>query len=194
MQRITAIIVDDHRVVCEGLAKVLEADGRIEILGLAGSLAEAEVYSRRYQPDAILLDLKLPDSLGYSGIDVIKKLYPEAKVLALTGYGDMAQSAAKKHGADAFLTKELASEVVADTLCSLFPQLMDAEVGPLPLTRREYEVARLVADGMSNEEVAAALSLSVNTVKTHLSAVLTKLRLRDRVALALHWHRKSEGS
>jgi DNA-binding NarL/FixJ family response regulator len=194
MQRITAIIVDDHRVVCEGLAKVLEADGRFEILGLAGSLAEAEVYSRRFQPDAILLDLKLPDSLGYSGIGVVKRLFPEAKILALTGYGDMAQSPAKKHGADAFLTKELASEVVADTLCGLFPELGDGEVESLPLTRREYEVARLVADGMSNEEVAAALSLSVNTVKTHLSAVMTKLGLRDRVALALHWHRKSEGS
>jgi DNA-binding NarL/FixJ family response regulator len=192
MQRITAIIVDDHRVVCEGLAKVLEADGRFEILGLAGSLSEAEVYSRRHQPDAILLDLKLPDSLGYSGIGVIKRLFPEAKVLALTGYGDMAQTAAKRHGADAFLTKELASEVVADTLYNLFPHPAEEEDESQPLTRREYEVARLVADGMSNEEVAAALSLSVNTVKTHLSAVLTKLKLRDRVALALHWHRKTD--
>lgn len=192
MQRISALIIDDHRVVSEGIAKVLEADGRFEVLGLAASLAEAQVLARHIQPDAVLVDLRLPDSLGYNAIDTARSLFPDAKVLAITGYGDLARAAAKRHGADAFLTKELASDKIADTLASLFPADRPDESSHNVLTRRESEVARLVAAGLSNEEVAESLSVSINTVKTHLSAVLSKLQLRDRVALALHIHRKND--
>lgn len=193
MQRITALIIDDHRIVSEGMSKLLEADGRFRVVGLAASLAEAEVLSRHVQPDAVLVDLRLPDSMGYNAIDSAREIFPNARILAITGYGDLARAAAKRHGADAFLTKELASEKIADTLAGLFPEHpRDAHVGLGSLTRRESEVARLVASGLSNEEVADALSVSINTVKTHLSAVLSKLQLRDRVALALHFHRKEE--
>ncbi|HRK20385.1 MAG TPA: response regulator transcription factor [Fimbriimonadaceae bacterium] len=192
MQKITALIIDDHRVVSEGLAKILESDGRFQILGLAASLAEAQVLSKHHQPDAVLVDLRLPDSLGYSAIDTARELFPEAKILAITGYGDLARVAAKRHGADAFLTKELASDKVAETLAGLFPGSRKDDSGAVILTRREAEVARLVASGLSNEEVADALSVSINTVKTHLSAVLSKMQLRDRVALALHFHRKND--
>ena len=194
MRRITAIIIDDHRVVSEGLAKVLESDGRVEVVGLAASLSEAEVLSRHIQPDAVLLDLKLPDATGYNGIDAAKGFFPVAKIVAITGFGDMAKSAAKRHGADAFLTKELASDIVAETICSFFGEPMEEASDVVHLTRRESDVARLVADGFSNEEVATALNLSVNTVKSHLSSVLTKMKLRDRVALALSWHRRDSGA
>lgn len=192
MQKITALIIDDHRVVSEGLAKILEADGRFEILGLAASLSEAHVLSKHHQPDAVLVDLRLPDALGYSAIDTAREYFPEAKILAITGYGDLARAAAKRHGADAFLTKELASDKVAETLAGLFPNARKEDADAVVLTRREAEVARLVASGLSNEEVADALSVSINTVKTHLSAVLSKMQLRDRVALALHFHRKND--
>lgn len=192
MKKISALIIDDHRIVSEGIAKVLEADGRFSIVGLAASLAEAQVLAKRVQPDAVLVDLRLPDALGYNAIDTARGLFPEAKILAITGYGDLARAAAKRHGADAFLTKELASDRIADTLSSLFPEGRPVEETSSKLTRRESEVARLVAAGMSNEEVAESLSVSINTVKTHLSAVLSKLQLRDRVALALFFHRKTD--
>jgi DNA-binding NarL/FixJ family response regulator len=145
-------------------------------------------------PDVVVLDLRLPDSDGYSAIHGIKQLCPDAKIVAITGYGKTARVAALRSGADAFLTKELASDIITQTICGLFPAYRSRR-DDMALSQREQDVARLVASGLTNSEVAKALCVSKNTVKTHLGNVLRKMGCRDRVSLALQWRQaKSDAS
>lgn len=188
MRRITALLVDDHEIVLEGIERILMLDGRVEVVGRARSLSEAQVFLEDIAPDVVVLDLRLPDIDGFGGITRVKTLCPRAKVVAMTGYGRTAKAGALRNGADAFLTKELASDSITQTIVELFPLIGGGkrEDGKA-LSQREIDVARLVAAGMSNNEVARALCVSKNTVKTHLANVLRKLKCRDRVSLALYW-------
>lgn len=188
MRRITALLVDDHEIVLEGIERILTLDGRVEVVGRARSLSEAQVFLEDIAPDVVVLDLRLPDIDGFGGITRVKALCPMAKVVAMTGYGRTAKAGALKNGADAFLTKELASDSITQTIVELFPMTGGAKrEDSKALSQREIDVARLVAAGMSNNEVARALCVSKNTVKTHLANVLRKLKCRDRVSLALYW-------
>jgi NarL family two-component system response regulator LiaR len=187
MRRITALLVDDHEIVLEGIERILTLDGRVDVVGRARSLSEAQVFLEDIAPDVIVLDLRLPDIDGFGGITRVKDLCPRAKVIAMTGYGRTAKAGALRNGADAFLTKELASDSITQTIVELFPVMGGRKEDSEALSQREIDVARLVAAGMSNNEVARALCVSKNTVKTHLANVLRKLRCRDRVSLALYW-------
>ncbi len=186
---INVVIVDDHRMVIGGLQRVLELDGRIQVVGTATSMAEAKRCCAEKEPDVILMDLRIPDSLGCAEIPNLKQISGGAKVVVMTGYGSGARSEAQRYGADAFLTKELASETVAETIAELVPHLAMRNDPYRDLSERERQIAGLVASGMTNAEVANALSISPNTVKTHLASVLQKLSLRDRVSLARTWQR-----
>lgn len=190
---ITALLVDDHEIVLEGIERVLTLDGRVNVIGRARSLSEASVFLEDLVPDVVVLDLRLPDGDGVTGIEKIRGLCPSTKIVAMTGYGKAAKAGALKNGAHAFLTKELASDIISDTICDLFPVHRKNNMSSEKLSARELDVARLVASGMSNSEVATALCVSKNTVKTHLGNVLRKLNLRDRVGLALHWQRSKAG-
>lgn len=192
MRMITALLVDDHEIVLEGIERVLTLDGRVEVVGRARSLSEASVFLDEMIPDVIVLDLRLPDADGIAGIERVKKMCPQAKIVAMTGYGRAAKAGALKNGADAFLTKELASDIITHTICELFPANRREQDFVEKLSAREVDVARLVAAGMTNNEIARALCVSKNTVKTHLGNVLRKLCLRDRVGLALHWRLKEQ--
>src|SRR5688500_16752118 len=187
MRRITALLVDDHEIVLEGIERILTLDGRVEVVGRARSLSEAQVFLEDIAPDVVVLDLRLPDIDGFGGITRVKTLCPRAKVVAMTGYGRTAKAGALRNGADAFLTKELASDTIMQTIVELFPVVGGKKEESSALSQREIDVARLVAAGMSNNEVARALCVSKNTVKTHLANVLRKLKCRDRVSLALYW-------
>ena len=187
MRRITALLVDDHEIVLEGIERILTLDGRVEVVGRARSLSEAQVFLEDIVPDVVVLDLRLPDIDGFGGITRVKALCPRAKVVAMTGYGRTAKAGALRDGADAFLTKELASDTIMQTIVELFPVVGGKKEESSALSQREIDVARLVAAGMSNNEVARALCVSKNTVKTHLANVLRKLKCRDRVSLALYW-------
>ncbi|MEO7453579.1 MAG: response regulator transcription factor [Fimbriimonadales bacterium] len=187
MRRITALLVDDHEIVLEGIERILTLDGRVEVVGRARSLSEAQVFLEDITPDVVVLDLRLPDIDGFGGITKVKSWCPNAKVVAMTGYGRTAKAGALRNGADAFLTKELASDTIMQTIVELFPIVGGRKEESTALSQREIDVARLVAAGMSNNEVARALCVSKNTVKTHLANVLRKLKCRDRVSLALYW-------
>ncbi len=181
-------IVDDHKVVVTGLIGILEFDGRIRVVGTAFDLAGGKKLLAEHSPDVLVLDVRMPDSRGLMEIPDLRKLSPATRVLVLTGYGDVALQQALSYGADALLTKELASDVIVDTICNWFPSVATNSLENL--SDREKEVGRLAATGLTNKEIAEKLFISVNTIKTHLARVLEKLEVRDRTELARKWPEK----
>jgi DNA-binding NarL/FixJ family response regulator len=182
---IRVAVIDDHRVVVAGLKSVLEYDGRIRVVVAAHDVTSAKAEVEAEQPDVIVLDVRMPDSRGLDEIPGFKHLCPKARILILTGYGDVAAEQAMERGADALLTKELASDVIVETICAWFPEWGASPLGSL--SEREKEVGRLAVTGLTNREIGERLYISVNTVKTHLARVLEKMGARDRTELARIW-------
>jgi DNA-binding NarL/FixJ family response regulator len=201
MSRIRVLIVDDQPLMRAGFKSVLEASGRIEVVAEAASGQEAVERARLHDPDVVLMDVRMP---GMDGIEATRRM-PRQKVLILTTFGlDEYIIDALRAGASGFLLKDAPVEellaavsAVAAGDAQLSPavtrRLLDQVARRLPapvahgeaalvdLTEREREVLRLLALGLSNSEIAEALVVSEPTVKTHVSNVLRKLGLRDRV-------------
>jgi DNA-binding NarL/FixJ family response regulator len=190
MKPIRALIVDDHALVAEGLERVLHLDGRVEVVGSARTLQEAKVLLLRVTPDVILLDLRLPDSQGAATIAAVKQCCPASKIVVLTGYDWADEDKAREMGVEAFLRKEMASKIIAQTVADLFPAEPAGDLSEQRLTARELEVARLVAEGMTNTEIGRALYISPETVKTHLAHIMHKLKLGGRVDIVRWWDRR----
>jgi DNA-binding NarL/FixJ family response regulator len=204
------LIADDQVLVRGGLRMILEAQPDIEVVGEAGDGSEALDQARELQPDLVLMDVRMP---GLDGLEATRLLLaardPRPKVLMLTTFDlDEYVYQAIRAGASGFLLKStpppqlvegvrvvmagdaLLSPEITRRLLDRFTKRPPPSAGAPPeleeLTQRELEVLRLIADGRSNAEIAAALVLSEATVKTHVNHILTKLRLRDRVqAVAL---------
>ncbi|MBV8734578.1 MAG: response regulator transcription factor [Solirubrobacterales bacterium] len=203
---IRVLIADDQPLARAGFKAVLEATGTIEVVAEAESGEQAVALSRRDDPDVVLMDVRMP---GMDGIEATRRM-PHQKVLILTTFGlDDYIIEALRAGASGFLLKDAPVEelvravrTVAAGDAQLSPavtkRLLDQVARRLPtavqrdtrslmeLTEREREVLRLLAVGMSNAEIAAALVVSEPTVKTHVSNVLQKLGLRDRVQAVIY--------
>jgi DNA-binding NarL/FixJ family response regulator len=201
MAKLRVLIADDQPLMRAGFRAVLEATGEIEVVAEAGDGSEAVRAARASKPDVVLMDVRMPN---LDGIEAIK-LLPQHRVLVLTTFGlDEYIVEALRAGASGFITKDVPAEeliravrVVAAGDALLTPavtrQLLDRVARRLPapmphgpevlqeLTEREREVLELLARGMSNAEIADALVVGEATVKTHVSSVLMKLGLRDRV-------------
>ncbi|MGH2872637.1 MAG: response regulator [Solirubrobacteraceae bacterium] len=195
------LIADDQPLMRAGFRAVLEATGEMQVVAEAATGAEAIAAARAARPDVILMDIRMPE---LDGIEAIRRL-PGHRVLVLTTFGlDEYIVEALRAGASGFITKDVPAEelvhavrVVAAGDALLTPgitrQLLDRVARRLPapiaqspealaeLTEREREVLDLLARGMSNAEIAEALVVGEATVKTHVSNVLMKLGLRDRV-------------
>jgi DNA-binding NarL/FixJ family response regulator len=206
MERTRILIVDDQPLMRAGFKSVLEASGQIEVVGEAATGAEAIEQARRLDPDVVLMDVRMPDM---DGIEATRRM-PQHKILILTTFGlDEYIIEALRAGASGFLLKDApvdellgAVRAVAAGDAQLSPavtkRLLDQVARKLPaavhrdsalleeLTEREREVLRLLAVGMSNREIGDALVVSEATVKTHVSSVLAKLRLRDRVQAVIY--------
>jgi DNA-binding NarL/FixJ family response regulator len=198
---IRVLIADDQPLMRVGFRTVLEATGAITVVAEAENGEEAIAAAERHKPDVILMDIRMP---GIDGIEATRRL-PRQKVLVLTTFGlDEYIVEALRAGASGFLTKDVprqelvaAVRAVADGDAVLSPavtrQLLDRVAGRLPavrdaapeglesLTEREREVLQLIAAGLSNAEIAQALVVAEPTAKTHVSNLLGKLGLRDRV-------------
>jgi DNA-binding NarL/FixJ family response regulator len=201
---IRALVADDQAVVRGGLRLILEAQDDIEVVGEAGDGAAALELVRELRPDVVLMDIRMPEMDGIEATRRLALSGSGARVLVLTTYGlDEYVYEALKAGAAGFLIKTDSPErlveavrVVAGGEALLAPEvtrrLIDRFLsgarpgGTSPpeleeLTARELEVLKLVARGFSNAEIAETLFVSDGTVKTHVSSILSKLGLRDRV-------------
>jgi DNA-binding NarL/FixJ family response regulator len=204
---VTVLLADDQELVRAGFAMILDARDDIEVVGEAGDGLEAVTLAAQTRPDVVLMDVRMPRLDGIEATRRIVEAGSTARVVMLTTFDlDEPVFAALRAGASGFLLKDIrpadladAVRVVARGEALLAPtvtrRLLDRFAGELPggqappslaaLSEREVEVLRLVARALSNDEIAAELVLSRATVKTHLSAILFKLGLRDRVQAAV---------
>jgi DNA-binding NarL/FixJ family response regulator len=210
---IRVLIADDQRVVREGLAMLLGLLPGIEVVGAAADGEEAVRMARARRPDVVLMDLRMPRLDGIEATRRLSEELPAARVIALTTYADEPSViGALRAGARGFLTKDAgadeirrAVEAVARGEAALDPTVQHhvvaavAEAGegpPLPdgLTPREAEVLTLIAEGLSNQEIAERLVVSQATVKSHVNRVFAKAGVRDRAQAVAYAYRKGLAS
>jgi NarL family two-component system response regulator LiaR len=202
---VTVLLADDHQLVREGVRAFLETQPGIEIVGEAATGEEAVSLSQTLVPDVVLMDLVMPGIGGIEATRRVREVSPRTQVVALTSFHDDAYVfPAIKAGALSYLLKDAGPEEIAEAVRAagrgeaklhpriagrLLQQVRGAEPGAVnpftELTEREQEVLRLIAQGMSNAEIAATLSISEKTVKAHVSNVLSKLYLVDRTQAAV---------
>jgi DNA-binding NarL/FixJ family response regulator len=188
---IRILTVDDHQLLREGIAAVLDGQGDMSLVGQARNGQEAIESFRRLRPDVTLMDLRMPDMSGIEAISAIRTEFPNARIVVLTTYaGDANAAAALKAGAAGYLLKNLVRKELLETIRAVHagkrrvPAEIASEiaehVGDDALTGREIEVLRRVAAGKSNKLIAAELDIAEGTVKTHMKSILPKLDASDR--------------
>lgn len=189
------MVVDDHPVVRDGVRLLLRGDPSLVLVGSAESGRAAIQRIVELSPDLVLLDLRLPDMLAPEVIVALRQAHPGCRILVFTAHGDHhGVRAALDAGASGCLLKDVASTDLVSALRRVLrgervidPRLLphgDVHSDALArsgLTRREYEVLRLAAQGLTNPEIAESTGLTRNTVKTYLQSALHKLGARNRV-------------
>ncbi|MCC7372465.1 MAG: response regulator transcription factor [Chloroflexi bacterium] len=204
---IRVLLVDDHAVVRKGLRALFEQEAGIEVAGEAANGEEAVRMVERLRPDVVLLDLEMPVMGGVEAAQRISALLPEAKIVVLTSHAaEEDVFPALKAGATGYLLKHSAPDDVLRAIqqahrgeTALHPTIARLLLQELhrpapsaqtpttePLSSRELEVLRLLARGMSNQEIADGLVVGEATVRSHVSAILRKLQLASRTQAALY--------
>ena len=202
---IRVLIVDDHAIVRKGIRALLSESGGFEIVGEAADGREAVAAAAETQPDVILMDLLMPGMDGIEATLRITAQRPGARILVLTSFAaDNKLFPAIKAGALGYLLKDSSPEdllrairqvhrgepalhpTIARKLLQEIAQPVDLPPAPEALTARELAVLRLIAQGLSNQEIADQLSVSEPTVRTHVSRILGKLHLASRTQAALY--------
>jgi DNA-binding NarL/FixJ family response regulator len=200
---IKLIVADDQEVIRRGMAKLLEKED-IKIVAEATTGTEALAKTKKLKPDVLLMDVRMPNVDGLDTLEKVRKAAPDTKVVMMTGYDNPTYAArAVASGAAAFLVKDApAKEFVATikrvarggalaegsphgNMRAELDKRSGAEDEDVPLTKREYQVLRHLAYGLSNREIGHSLEISIETVKEHVQNVLRKLDLPDRTAAAV---------
>jgi len=188
---ISILCVDDHPLVRKGIASILANESTLKLVGEAGNGHEAVEMFRDLRPDVVLMDLRMPEMDGIEATKQIRKLDPEAKIIALTSYdGDQDIYKAIEAGVRGYILKEMVHTKVIDAIRTVQSgkRLMPTEVAErlseyfpqVALTPREIEVLKYVAKGMANKEIAHHLGTASGTVKMHVQNILAKLGASDR--------------
>ena len=205
IRRLTLVVVDDHEVVRQGLVAMLDRRPGFQVVAEAGTVAEAVEAARRFQPDLMGMDVRLPDGSGIEACREIRAELPETRVVMLTSYPDEeAVIAAIVAGASGYLLKQVrardlvaALETVARGESLLDPAVTERVLERVrriatggytdelsALTPQERKILALVAEGKTNKEIAAEVYLSDKTVKNYVSSILSKLNLERRAQAA----------
>ena len=193
--QIRCMVIDDHPVVRAGLTAIISAQTDMEVVAEAGNGQAAIELFRRHRPDVTLIDLRLPILGGVEAITEIRREFPAGRFIVLTTYeGDEDINRALDAGAQSYMLKGMTSEELVEAVRHVarglrhIPQavqMLREEGAPrLQLTPREAEVLELVVKGMSNREIADALSVTEGTVKSFINSILGKLGVRDRTQAA----------
>ncbi|MEH2261322.1 response regulator transcription factor [Nostoc sp.] len=206
---IKVLLVDDQSLIRQGLRALLELEPDLEIVGEAENGEQAINLVAEFQPDVVLLDIRMPIMDGVAATKEIQKRFAKTKILVLTTFDDDEYvSAALQNGAMGYLLKDTPSEELAvairavykgytqlgpgivKKLLTQFSNGIVTQAPPVPsslteLTPREKEVLRLIATGASNREIAQQLYISEGTVKNHVTNILNRLNLRDRTQAAI---------
>jgi two-component system NarL family response regulator len=189
--RIRVLCVDDHRIVREGIALIIDRQPDMEVVGAASTGERAIAMFTRYRPDITLMDLQLGRMSGLDAIAAIRHEHPDARIVVLTTYdGDEDIYRALEAGAATYLLKDTLSDdlirVVREVHAGKRPlgadvqARLDERASHPPLTPREIEVLELVTKGMRNKEIAAQLEITEDTVSVHLRNTFAKLKVNER--------------
>ena len=188
---IRVMAVDDHPLLRDGISALIANQTDMELVAEASNGREALVLFRTHRPDITLMDLQMPEMSGIDAISAIRGEFPDARIIMLTTHaGDVQVSRALKAGARAYLLKGLLRKELLETIRAVFvgQKRVSAEIAAEiaehatddALTPREIDVLSLVARGNANKAVAAQLSLTEETVKSHIRNILAKLGANDR--------------
>ena len=202
------IIIDDDKLVCSALKRIVEAEG-IEVLAIGYSGEEALKLHEQHHPDIILTDIRMGGMTGVEAGKLILEKDPTAKIIFLTTFKDDEYIVkALAMGAKGYILKQdfesiapalkavnTGQNIFGDEIVSRIPKMLTKEKQDkekYDLTEREFQVMELVAEGLSNKEIAAKLYLSEGTVRNYISTILEKLYLRDRTQLAIFYYKHFE--
>lgn len=193
---IRILVVDDHPLLRDGIAALIDGQPDMELVGEAANGREGIEQFRKHAPDVTLMDLQMPETTGVEAITAIRENAPGARIIVLTTYsGDIQVLHALKAGARAYLLKNLLHKDLLETIRAvnagrktMSPSLA-AEIaehsGEEILTAREIDVLRLIAGGHANKEIAARLWITEETVKSRVKNILSKLHANDRAHAAV---------
>jgi NarL family two-component system response regulator LiaR len=203
-KKIRVLVVEDHIVVREGLCSLIAIRPDMEVAGEAGDGAEAVLKARSTQPDVILMDLVMPRKGGIEAIAEIRQDNPSARILVLTSFAeDQNVFMAIKAGATGYMLKDSSSKELIQAIQAVWrgefclePMIALKVVREVscpseqrsvePMTPRQLQVLKLIAQGLSNREIAEKLVVSERTVTTHVRAILARLHLANRTQAALY--------
>lgn len=201
------VIVDDDNLVSLSLKTILEATGEVTVAEIGKDGKEAIALFEKHQPEVLLMDIRMDTMTGLEAAEIILKKYPDAKILFLTTFSDDEYIVRALHlGAKGYILKQdfesllpalksvvngqsvFGSEVIGK-LPGFLNQAEKFDGSTFGITAKEMELIELVADGLSNKEIAEKLFLSEGTVRNYLSSILEKLELRDRTQLAVFYYK-----
>jgi DNA-binding NarL/FixJ family response regulator len=200
------LLVDDHELVRQGIAAMLHGAADVQVVAEARTGREALEVARRELPDVVLMDVRMPDMDGLEATRKLKEERPRTAVVMLTMHDNPTYLRdAVRAGAAGYLLKDVSKEELIDAirqvssggafiesqmLKGMLSEMKPTASGMSPaaknLTKREREILALVAEGMSNREIAERLVLSPETVKSHVAAILEKLNVSDRTQAAIY--------
>jgi DNA-binding NarL/FixJ family response regulator len=195
-EKIRVLVVDDHPVVCRGLAAIIQAEPGMSVTGQAPDGAQAVRMFREQRPDITLMDLRMPVMSGVEAIRAIHKDFPGARFIVLTTYhGDEDIHRALKAGAQAYLLKGMSDVELLEAIRNVhaglryLPQpVLDTLASRPPksdLSGRELEILHLIVKGMSNKRIGESLGIAEATVKWHVNMILSRLNVSDRTQAAV---------
>lgn len=203
------LIVDDDPLVCQSLKAILQTDDDVEVVGTGHDGHRAVELFTQLEPDVLLMDIRMEKMTGLEACERILHQFPNARVLFLTTFSDDEYIVQALHlGAKGYILKQdfesiipalkavyMGQSVFGDAIVTKLPKLLTGgdrvNLAELGINEREQNIIDLVAKGLSNREIAAALYLSEGTVRNYLSVILEKLELRDRTQLAVFYLKRA---